>query len=135
MVMEPATAGTADAGLRSRIREPQDPFLRAPSRSKSPAATPGFRPLQKRWEKMRQVIDECAARAEFGDVPGGATGLLIKDHKGKDADQPVYKVDSGLLPSCAPTSIGRPRNWSSGRPPSRSASPSTPFRRRIRWPN
>ena len=64
---------------------------------------------------MRQVIDECAARAEFGDVPGGATGLLIKDYKGKDADQPVYKVDSGLLPSCAPTSIGRPRNWSSGR--------------------
>jgi hypothetical protein len=28
---------------------------------------------------------------------GGATGLLLKDYKGKDADQPVYKVDTRLL--------------------------------------
>jgi hypothetical protein len=33
----------------------------------------------------------------FADVPGGTTGLLVKDYKGKDADQPVYKVDTRLL--------------------------------------
>src|ERR1017187_5622963 len=31
------------------------------------------------------------------EVPGGTTGLLVKDYKGKDADTLVYKVDTGLL--------------------------------------
>ena len=31
------------------------------------------------------------------DVPGGSTGLFRKDYKGKEADTPVYKVDTGLL--------------------------------------
>ena len=30
-------------------------------------------------------------------VPGGASGLLVRDYKGKEADQLVYKVDTGLL--------------------------------------
>jgi hypothetical protein len=30
-------------------------------------------------------------------VPGGSTGLFRKDYKGKEADTPVYKVDTGLL--------------------------------------
>src|SRR5450759_3596687 len=46
---------------------------------------------------MRRVIDERAAWADFADVPGGTTGLLVKDYKGKEADQLVYKVDTGLL--------------------------------------
>jgi HAMP domain-containing protein len=53
--------------------------------------------LQSRWNRMRQVIDERAASPEFGDVPGGSTGLLCKTYVGKDADQPVYKLDTGLL--------------------------------------
>ena len=53
--------------------------------------------LQNRWDRMRRVIDERAASPAFADVPGGTTGLLVKDYKGKDADQPVYKVDTRLL--------------------------------------
>jgi hypothetical protein len=30
--------------------------------------------LQNRWNRMRQIIDECGASAQFGDVPGGSTG-------------------------------------------------------------
>ena len=33
----------------------------------------------------------------MADIPGGATGLLCKDYKGKDADQLVTKIDTGVL--------------------------------------
>ena len=33
----------------------------------------------------------------MADIPGGATGMLCKDYKGKDADQLVTKVDTGVL--------------------------------------
>ena len=34
----------------------------------------------------------------MADVPGGeATGLLVRDYKGKDATAEVYKVDTALL--------------------------------------
>jgi len=45
---------------------------------------------------MRQVIKERAESPEFAAVPGGKTGLLCKDLKGR-RDTPVYKVDTGLL--------------------------------------
>jgi Terminase small subunit len=34
---------------------------------------------------------------DMADVPGGETGLLVRSFKGKHADIPVYKVDTGLL--------------------------------------
>ena len=43
-------------------------------------------------EQAKIVRQEMAA-----EVPGGETGLLVRDYKGKDADQPVYKVDTRLL--------------------------------------
>ena len=43
--------------------------------------------LQNRWDRMRRVIDERATSPAFANVPGGTTGLLVKDYKGKDADQ------------------------------------------------
>ena len=30
--------------------------------------------LQNALKPMRQIIDECGASAQFGDVPGGSTG-------------------------------------------------------------
>lgn len=53
--------------------------------------------LQHRWELMRQVIEERGKHADFADVPGGSTGLLVRDYKGKDATAPIYRVDTGLL--------------------------------------
>ena len=52
--------------------------------------------LADRQRRMKQVIDERAA-AMNGEAPGAGSGLLSKDWKGKNADQPVYKVDTGLL--------------------------------------
>jgi hypothetical protein len=53
--------------------------------------------LQDRWDRMRRVIDERASAAEFAGVPGGTTGLLCVTCVGKDADRPVYKVDTAIL--------------------------------------
>ena len=33
----------------------------------------------------------------MADIPGGSTGLLVKDYKGRNADQPVYKADVALM--------------------------------------
>ncbi len=44
------------------------------------------------FERMQQVVDERAT--DLSDVPGGKSGLLVRDYKGKNADVPVYKVDA-----------------------------------------
>jgi hypothetical protein len=33
----------------------------------------------------------------MADIPGGASDLMALDHKGKDADTLVYKVDPGII--------------------------------------
>jgi hypothetical protein len=33
----------------------------------------------------------------MADLPGGTSGLLARDYKGKDADHPVYRVDTHIL--------------------------------------
>ena len=45
---------------------------------------------------MRMIIDERAVEMA-GETAGGASGLLCRDYKGKDADRAIYKVDTGLL--------------------------------------
>jgi hypothetical protein len=41
------------------------------------------------------IIDQRGA--DMADLPGGASGLLGRDCKGKKADRLAYKVDTGLL--------------------------------------
>jgi hypothetical protein len=51
--------------------------------------------LQNRWDRMRGLIE--ARAQEMKDVPGGETGMLVRDFKGKDANQVVYKFDASLV--------------------------------------
>lgn len=58
--------------------------------------------LDDRWQRLRQVVEARAADPEMADVPGGASGLLIRTYKlagtGPDAQLvPEYTVDTGLL--------------------------------------
>ena len=72
----------------------------------------------------------------MADLPGGASGMLCRDYKGKEADQLVTRIAPGvvsLVPNCAATNGRLPRSWGSGRPASRSPNPSTPRRRRSPW--
>src|SRR5207247_2573388 len=34
---------------------------------------------------------------DLAGIPGGNTGLLVRDYKGRNADQPVYKADTTLM--------------------------------------
>jgi hypothetical protein len=47
------------------------------------------------------VIDERAASREFADVPGGTTGLLCRDYKGRRADRLVTRIDPGVASQIA----------------------------------
>ncbi|HWQ32557.1 MAG TPA: hypothetical protein VNQ79_06720 [Blastocatellia bacterium] len=51
--------------------------------------------LQDRIDRMCRLI-EARAR-EMADVPGGETGLLVRDLKGKYADREVYRFDAALV--------------------------------------
>jgi len=81
----------------SRIRELQETLSAGTIALEISSRNARVQTLQNRWDKMRRVIDERAASPDFADVPGGTTGLLCKDYKGKVADTVVYKVDTGLL--------------------------------------
>lgn len=49
-------------------------------------------------DRKHRLVSVMAARAaDMADVPGGSTGLMVRDWRGKDAAQVVYKVDTGLL--------------------------------------
>jgi hypothetical protein len=80
MVMEPPTAGTADADLCSRIRELQETLsagtiaLEISSRNARVAA------LQKRWDRLRVglelILDQRGA--DMARSAYGASGLLVR---------------------------------------------------------
>jgi len=47
------------------------------------------------FEALNQIIEERGA--DLQDIPGGATGFIVRDYKGKNADQPFYCYDSALM--------------------------------------
>src|ERR1019366_8715419 len=82
-----------NADLCARIRELQETLSAGTIALEISSRNARVQALQHRWDKMRQVITERAAHyAKGGDdesdaiVPGGETGLLVKDFKGKEAD-------------------------------------------------
>ena len=86
-----------NAKVCARIRELQETFSAGTIALEISNRNARVKALQNRWDRMRRVIDERAASPDFAEVPGGITGLLVKDYKGKAADTLVYKVDTGLL--------------------------------------
>jgi hypothetical protein len=55
--------------------------------------------LQKRWARLRAglglILDQRGA--DMVDIPGGASGMLCRDYKGKEADRLVTRVDPGVV--------------------------------------
>ncbi|HEX7423058.1 MAG TPA: hypothetical protein VF311_04105 [Terriglobales bacterium] len=78
-----------------------------------------------RWN-LDLILDQRGA--DMADLPRGASGLLVRDYKGKNADRLVTWIDTGVVSLLAELR-GHER-----RPVSRSASPSTYRRRRSRSP-
>ena len=55
--------------------------------------------LQERWDYLRAglelVLDQRGA--DMADLPGGASGMLARDYKGKEADRLVTRIDPGVV--------------------------------------
>src|SRR6266542_4946393 len=49
-----------------------------------------------RRSNASSLVFRARAR-DLADIPGGNTGLLVRDYKGPNADQPVYKADTALM--------------------------------------
>lgn len=56
-----------------------------------------IRQKMERHALLKQIISERGDHVDMQDAPGGKTGLLALDYKGKDADRAVYKLDAALL--------------------------------------
>jgi hypothetical protein len=55
--------------------------------------------LQTRWDRLRAGLDLILDQrgADMAEVPGGASGLLVRDSKGKEADRLVTRIDPGVI--------------------------------------
>jgi hypothetical protein len=55
--------------------------------------------LQKRRDRLRAGLDLILEQrgAGMADLPGDASGLLVRDYKGKDADRLVLRIDRGVV--------------------------------------
>lgn len=51
--------------------------------------------LQANLDRMLALIE--ARAAEYADSAAGATGMLVQDYRGKDADRMVWKFDGALV--------------------------------------
>jgi hypothetical protein len=51
--------------------------------------------LQKRWDRLRARLDLILQQrgADVADLPGGASGLLARGYKGREADKLVTRID------------------------------------------
>ena len=123
----------------SRVHELQEALSAATIALEIPSRNARVRALQKRWDRLRAGIDLILDQrgAGMADIPGGASGLLCRNYKGKEADRLVTRIDPGVVSLVAELrghERQTARNWASGSTSSRSASPSTPRRRRSPWP-
>jgi hypothetical protein len=53
--------------------------------------------LQKRWDRLRAGLILDKRNADMADLPGGASGLLCRDYKGKETDRLITRIDPGVV--------------------------------------
>ena len=89
----------ANVRVCARIRELQQTLAEATIALEISNRNARVKALQERWDWLRAAIDKLRQErgADMADVPGGSTGLLCRDFKGKDADREISRVDNGLV--------------------------------------
>ncbi len=55
--------------------------------------------LQKRWDRLRAGLGLILRQrgADMADILGGASGLLMRDDRGREADRLVTRIDPGVV--------------------------------------
>jgi len=86
------------ANIRGRIGELQEALAGGTIELEISSRNARVQALQERWTMFRAAIPLLLAErgAEMSGIPGGSTGLLMVDYKGKEMT-PVYRVDPGLV--------------------------------------
>jgi hypothetical protein len=85
-------------GFQARVAEHRDAIEQAITSRGIARRARRVEALDRRWEKMRSVIDARAADPDMAAVPGGPTGLLVRSYKQVGEDRvEEYEVDAGLL--------------------------------------
>jgi hypothetical protein len=90
----------ADADLRSRIRERRETLPASTNALEISCRNARVAPLEKRWDRLRTGLDDRVLDqrgADMADLPGGASGLLARGCKGKEADRVVTRIDPGVV--------------------------------------
>ena len=88
---------TKNEGIQARIREVQTQISRRLIELEITNRNNRLQAIQHRWDLMRELIFERGRHEDYQRVPGGSTGLLCLDYKGKDANQPIYRFDAPLM--------------------------------------
>jgi hypothetical protein len=97
-LLRDAASELTNAKVRSRVRELQETLsastiaLEISSRNARVAA---LQTLGSAARRPRPDLDERGA--DMADLPGGASGLLCRDHKGKNADRLVTRIYPGVV--------------------------------------
>jgi hypothetical protein len=75
------------------------PFRPPQLRWKSAVCNARVAALQKRWDRQRARLDLILDQrgADMADIPGGTSGLPVRDYKGKEADRLVTRIDPGVV--------------------------------------
>jgi hypothetical protein len=87
-----------NADLCARIKELQEALAAGTIALEISRRNCRIQSYQRNWVRLQRALDLLldARGEELKDIPGGASGLLYRDYKGKGADRPVYKVDPAI---------------------------------------
>jgi hypothetical protein len=94
-----ATLWQLNAVVCTRVREPQEATFRQRDRPRHQRRNARVPALQKRWDRLRVGLDVILDQrgADMVAVPGGASGLLCRDYKGKEVTTEVHRIDPGVV--------------------------------------
>ena len=82
----------------SRVRELQETISASTIALEISSRNARVQALQERWDYMRAGLDLILNQrgADMADRPGGASGLLCRNYKGKRADRLVTRTGSAF---------------------------------------
>ena len=84
-----------DAKVSARIEELQTLIAESVVKVEIRQRSARVEVLENNLNRMCSLIE--ARALEYADHPGGATGMLVKDYRGKNAEQEIWKLDAALL--------------------------------------
>jgi phage terminase small subunit len=84
-----------NANIAARIKELKTATAKSVVKIEIRKRSARVQVLQNTLHRLCSLIE--ARALEYADHPGGATGMLVKEHRGKNAQQEIWKFDAALV--------------------------------------